>query len=82
MDLTKDDLDLTTDLTNNNKQHHCKSRTHFSNHQHPTSTLRYTKEKNGEGRAKHSQTVHLGLLCYVLRKSEPYWLKSSCLSNY
>ena len=28
-DLTKDDPDLTTDITNNRKQHHCKSRTLF-----------------------------------------------------
>ena len=55
MDLTKDDLD------NNSKLHHCKSRTCFSNHQHPAHMLRYTKQGNGEGNAegnaKHSQTL-------------------------
>ena len=48
-DLTKDDLDL----TNNSKQHHCKSRTHFCNHEHPIRMLQYTKQGNGESRAKH-----------------------------
>ena len=64
-DLTKDDSELTTDLTNNDKQHHCKSRTRFSNPQHPPRMPRYTKQGNGEDRAnihKHHSPPFFELL--------------------